>query len=111
MTVNLEVVGRCRVLGAWHLVVFGDRYVFPASRCTPEALCEAGPATSCYPLLDFRSAALVISPSHHVLQVQACLEPKGYLLFLLKECWLFNLSCRASLSLLVFCFLYCYRPT
>lgn len=78
---------------------FGDCDVFPGCRCTPEAPCEAGPATSCYALLDWRSPALVISLSPHVLQVQACLEPKGYLLFLLKECWLFNLSCCAALSL------------
>lgn len=37
--------------------------------------------------------------SRYILQVQACLEPKGYLLFLLKECWLFNLSCCTALSL------------
>lgn len=40
---------------------FGDCDVFPASRCTPEASCEAGPATSCYTLVHERSAALVIS--------------------------------------------------
>lgn len=40
---------------------FGDCDVFPARRCTPEAPCEAGPATSCYALVRQRSAALVIS--------------------------------------------------
>lgn len=74
--------------------------------CTPEASpCEARSATSCSALLVCRSTALVISfslspLSHHVLQVEACLEPKGYLLFLLKECWLFNLCCCAALALL-----------
>lgn len=48
---------------ALQMVVFGDCDVFPGRRCTPEAPCEAGPATSCYALLDWRSPALVISLS------------------------------------------------
>lgn len=65
-----------------------DCNVFP--RCTLEAPCEACPATSCYALLHWRSHALVLSLSFllYILQVQTCLEPKGYLLFLLKECWI-----------------------
>lgn len=72
----------------------------------PRGLPMCSSATSCSALLVYRSTALVISLSqplsHHILQVEACLEPKGYLLFLLKECWLFNLCCCAALALLPF---------